>query len=167
MHANHVEMKRFKALLHSALRYLLKRNSLKSIKILYFGNILMKANTLQMALMWFLLTTLTTEVNALALVDLELKSSLNQPLDVTIELLTSAEEELDGLEIEVTGISPGGGGNMAVPHLQHELIRSETGNYIRVTSRDAVREPALIILVEITWSEGHFLREYSLLVDPK
>jgi pilus assembly protein FimV len=127
----------------------------------------MKVNALQMALMWFLLTTFYTAVNALALVDLELKSSLNQPLDVRIGLMTSAVEELDGLVVKVTGINPGGGGYLTVPHLQHELIRSETGNYLRITSRDAIREPVLSFLVEIIWDEGHFLREYSLLIDPK
>ena len=48
-----------------------------------------------------------------------------------------------------------------------DVIYQETGNYLRITTRDAVREPVISFLVEMNWSGGHFLREYSLLIDPQ
>ena len=37
---------------------------------------------------------------------------------------------------------------------------------IRVTTRQPVREPFLDFLIEASWSKGHLLRQYTLLVDP-
>ena len=37
---------------------------------------------------------------------------------------------------------------------------------VRITSRDAVQEPFLDFLLEISWSKGRLLREYTVLVDP-
>ena len=127
----------------------------------------MKTNALLITLMLLFMATLSPVVSALALVDLELKSSLNQQLDVRIRLLTSAADELDSLTINVKALSYTGAGHLALPHLQYELIREETGNYLRITTRDAVREPVISFLVEMNWSGGHFLREYSLLIDPQ
>jgi pilus assembly protein FimV len=127
----------------------------------------MKKNTLLISLMLLFMTTLSPVVAALALADLELKSSLNQQLDVRIRLLTSAPDELDSLTVHVKALSHAGTGHLASPQLLYELIREESGNYLRITTRDAVREPVISFLVEMNWSGGHFLREYSLLIDPQ
>jgi pilus assembly protein FimV len=127
----------------------------------------MKTNTLSITLMLLFLTAISPDVSALALADLDLKSSLNQQLDVRIRLLTSSADELDSLTIHVKALSHAGAGHLALPHLQYELIREETGNYLRITTRDAVREPVISFLLDINWSGGHFLREYSLLIDPQ
>ena len=37
---------------------------------------------------------------------------------------------------------------------------------IRVTTQQSVREPFLDFLIEASWSKGHLLRQYTLLVDP-
>ncbi len=127
----------------------------------------MKTNALLITVMLLFMATLSPVVSALALVDLELKSSLNQQLDVRIQVLTSAADELDSLTINVKALSYAGAGHLALPHLQYELIREETSNYLRITTRDAVREPVIRFLVEMNWSGGQFLREYSLLIDPQ
>ena len=127
----------------------------------------MKTKALLITLMLLFVTTLPPVVSALALVDLDLKSSLNQQLDVRIRLLTSTADELDGVTVNVKALSQAGAGYLAIPHFQHELIRDDTGNYLRITTRDAVREPVISFLVEMNWAGGHLLREYSLLIDPQ
>ena len=125
----------------------------------------MKSRALQIISVCLFVTMLSADVHALALTDPELKSSLNQRLDVRIRLLTSAANEMESLEIKVTVLNEGAGNHM-LPHLQHELIQDETGTYIKVTTRDAVREPVFRFLVEAIWSTGRYLREYSVLIDP-
>lgn len=126
---------------------------------------IMKSKVFSIITLCLLVTTPSTGVFALALADLELKSSLNQQLDVRIRLLTTAADELENLEVKVTPL-PSGPGNLGVLHLQNELIQDDTGNYIKVTTKEAVREPVIGLLVEVIWPGGRYLREYSLLIDP-
>jgi len=112
----------------------------------------MKTKALLITLMLLFVTTLPPVVSALALVDLD---------------LTSTADELDGVTVNVKALSQAGAGYLAIPHFQHELIRDDTGNYLRITTRDAVREPVISFLVEMNWAGGHLLREYSLLIDPQ
>ena len=52
--------------------------------------------------------------------------------------------------------------------MRFEIVRSGTtdGNYVRITTANAITEPFLTFLVEATWSRGRLLREYTVLLDP-
>jgi pilus assembly protein FimV len=50
--------------------------------------------------------------------------------------------------------------------LKFQLVTGEGAPYVRVTSRDSIRDPFLTFLVEISWAEGRLVREYTLLIDP-
>lgn len=103
---------------------------------------------------------------ALALSEAELRSSLNQPLEARIGLLALTDGELSSLNVKISSADKGIA-NQPFQQLKHELLEDEQGHYIRVTSVDAVREPILVFKVEINWSKGHLVREYSLLIDPR
>jgi pilus assembly protein FimV len=100
---------------------------------------------------------------ALALTEAELKSHLNQQLDVRIGLLTDQAAELDDLKISLTYIAEN---NVARYKLKYELIKSDEGNYLKITTHDVIREPIIEFTVDIGWSDGHVVREYSFLIDP-
>ncbi|MBF8268600.1 MAG: pilus assembly protein FimV, partial [Gammaproteobacteria bacterium] len=53
------------------------------------------------------------------------------------------------------------------PNLKYEIKENENGHYISITSRDVVKEPVMNFSLEVTWSKGHLIREYSLLIDPR
>ena len=101
---------------------------------------------------------------ALAVSDIELSSSLNQQLDARIFLLSATESELHSLKVSVQQAESGTQGNMK---LEHEVVEDGERPYIKITSKDAVREPVLNLQIELSWSTGRLLREYSLIIDPQ
>ena len=106
-------------------------------------------------------------VHALAMSEIELKSSLNQPLNAIINL-TAKADELDSLNISVSRMADKSGALQHWPSIKVRLIRKEGGkNYLSITSEDVIREPVLNFLLELDWSQGRILREYSLLIDPQ
>lgn len=104
---------------------------------------------------------------ALGLTEIRLNSSLNQPLNAIIELKSASAAELDSLSIIVGRNTSSSSRAAHWPDIKAELVRMEKGNsYVKLTSKDAVREPVLNFLVEASWSTGRILREYKLLLNP-
>ena len=109
---------------------------------------------------------LSPAVMALTITDVDLKSHLNQPLDARIYLLDVTEGDLGSLKIELR--DTGAYNNQRHIALHYQVMQDENGqHYIQITTRDAVREPILTFLLEANWSNGRFLREYSLIMDPQ
>jgi len=108
-----------------------------------------------------------SNAQALALSEARLNSSLNQTLDATIELRSATAAELDSLNIYVSRIESEISIRGIWPEVKVELVRLEKGNsYLKITSKDNVREPVLNFLLELTWSTGRIQREYTLLLNP-
>ena len=103
-------------------------------------------------------------VAALAVSDIELSSSLNQQLDARIFLLSSTESELSSLKVSVRQAGSGTQGDVI---LEHEVVKDGERRYIKITSKDTVREPVLNLQIELSWSTGRLLREYALIIDPQ
>lgn len=104
---------------------------------------------------------------ALALSEITLNSSLNQTLDATVEISAATTQELDSLNIAVARLETRPG-SYQWPGVKVELIRVENGkSYLKLTSREAVREPVLNFLLELDWTTGRIKREYSLLINPR
>jgi pilus assembly protein FimV len=108
--------------------------------------------------------------HALAVGSIEGKSYLNQPLEARIPLTSVTATELKSLRVNLApsevyqraGIDLG----PEQAGLQFQLVTGEGAPYVRVTSRDSIRDPFLTFLVEISWAEGRLVREYTLLLDP-
>lgn len=100
---------------------------------------------------------------SLALSEAELKSHLNQQLDIRIGLLTDQLAELDDLKISLSYTTKN---NVSRYQLKYEVIKSDEGNFLKITSHDAIREPIIEFTLDIGWSDGHVVREYSFLIDP-
>ena len=119
-----------------------------------------------------MLGALTTgNVVALGLGEIDLKSALNQPLEAEVELLSATDAEMQELKVsmgsprafEQAGIDR----PLFLSKLKFNVIRNAAGKpVVRITSRDVIREPFLDFLMEISWSKGRLLREYTVLVDP-
>jgi len=123
---------------------------------------------LLMITLFFALTVAHPVAHALALAEVKLNSSLNQPLDATIELVSTNAAELDSLNISVSRLAGQVMGLYRWPHLKVEVIRPEQGrSYLKISSKDAVHEPIVEFLLELDWSNGQIKREYSLLINPQ
>ncbi len=109
--------------------------------------------------------------SALGLGKLDLFSSLNEPFDARIQLLSASVDELDSMKaglaspqaFERAGLVYGFG----LEQLKFEVRETEEGpDYIRVYSSQPIREPFLNFLLEVNWSQGRLFREYTVLLDP-
>lgn len=108
---------------------------------------------------------------ALGLGGIEVKSGLNEPLNAEIQVIQAVPGEADGLSVGLAsaddfarvGIDRG---RVDTP-LSFVVGRGSAGQtVIKVTSDKPVREPFLNFLLEVNWSKGRLLREYTVLLDP-
>jgi pilus assembly protein FimV len=102
---------------------------------------------------------------------LSVQSALGQPLRAEIELLSVAPEEIGSMDARLAS---------AEAFRQARIARSDAhGNlhftieqrpngtaYLKVTSTAPVQDPFLDLLIELNWSSGRILREYTVLLDP-
>lgn len=112
-----------------------------------------------------------TNVMALGLGEIELKSALNQPLDAEVELLSATGPELGELKVALASgqafANAGIERTLFLNKLQFSVGHNTAGTpVVRISSRDVVREPFLDFLLEMSWSKGRLVREYTVLVDP-
>gem|GEM_PF-5503742 len=109
---------------------------------------------------------------ALGLGDIRLSSALNEPLRAEIELLAVTPEELDNLTVQLAAPETFQRYNLDRPMfltgLRFDVEKSgrTDSNVIRVSSTGPITEPFITFLVEVTWSRGRLLREYTVLLDP-
>jgi pilus assembly protein FimV len=108
---------------------------------------------------------------ALGLGDIQLHSALNEPLDADIELVSAAPDELSSLKATLANRETFARYGLERPaslqDLEFRVTRSNDGrNVLKVRSREPITEPFMSFLVEVSWSRGRLLREYTLLMDP-
>lgn len=110
-------------------------------------------------------------VHALGMGEIEVNTSLNQPLDAKIKLFSATPDELNSLKVEMASkdvFSRIGIDRLPILlDLEFELVSTGAGApYIKVSSSKAVKEPFLDFLLTINWANGQMMREYTLLLDP-
>ncbi len=108
--------------------------------------------------------------SALGLGEIELKSTLNQPLNAEIKLLhlrDLGEREIlvdiaSSADFQRAGVDR----TFFLNDLKFDIIiDNPTGPIIKVTSSKLIREPFLNFILETQWPNGRILREYTLLMD--
>lgn len=96
-------------------------------------------------------------------------SGLGQPLRAEIELKASAEE-LQSLSAKVASVEAFRQANVTyssvMPGLRFGIENRGNRAFVTVRSDRPVNEPFLALLVELNWSSGRLLREYTFLLDP-
>ena len=109
---------------------------------------------------------LNANVFALGMGELELKSTLNQPLQAEITLTNI--DDLSEWEIKPSLASDGDFDRAGVEKIffLSDIDFDIQGNRIVLTSDKSVTEPFLNFLVQVNWPSGRVLREYTLLLDP-
>ena len=118
-----------------------------------------------------LLSAVSSWAFALGLGSIELNSGLNQPFDAKIELLSPTVDDLNTINIGLASIEDfqrvGIDRPFILSQLRFTVEEGESGpDYIRITSKDAIREPFLNFLLEANWSNGRLFRKYTVLLDP-
>lgn len=107
---------------------------------------------------------------ALGLGDIKLRSYLNQPLNADIAV-TAAPSDLGGAHVSLA--SPEAFTNAGIDRpdvltgLNFKLEKGADGKTrIHVGSSTPIKEPFLDFIVQVSWSKGKLLREYTVLLDP-
>jgi pilus assembly protein FimV len=103
---------------------------------------------------------------ALGLGEIESRSRLNQQVSATIPILSATGIELDSLTVELAGNDEFDRAGMERPEFLSTLKFTVENDTIRVTSKGIAREPFVSFLLDVKWSGGRLLREYTLLLDP-
>ncbi len=108
---------------------------------------------------------------AVGLGEIKLQSAMNEPLRAEIALLSVGD--LNESQIAAKLASPedfqraGVEREFQLADLHFKVDLSNTANpVIRVSSRHPMKEPYLNFLLELRWTSGRLLREYTLLLDP-
>ena len=107
---------------------------------------------------------------ALGLGDAELRSRLNEPLEVEIDVVGAAPQS-DGLNATIGTKARRYSADPAAlalsSRLRAEVAVDAAGRaHIRVTTERAVREPVVSFLLVVENAREHVMREYTLLLDP-
>jgi pilus assembly protein FimV len=108
---------------------------------------------------------------ALGLGRLAVQSALGETLRAEIDVTSLTPEEAGNLVVRVAPPeayrAAGVDYNAVLPATQVTLQRRADGRpYLRLNSDRAVQEPFVDVILEINWSSGRLVREYTLLFDP-
>jgi len=110
-------------------------------------------------------------VHAVGLGNLTLNSYLGQPFKAEIDLVAVEEEEIPSLVVRLASRDTFRQANVDyAPFLfTFEFSvenRADGQPYIKITSPQRVVKPFLSMLIELNWSSGRLIREYTVLLDP-
>ena len=107
---------------------------------------------------------------SLGIGEIKLHSALNQNLDAEISLTLSGESVSD---IKVNLAPPekfdeaGVSWTYFLSKIKFETVTHSNGTaIIKLTSKEALKEPFLDFLLEVSWPKGNLYREFTVLVDP-
>ena len=102
---------------------------------------------------------------------LTILSALGQPLSAEIDLVSVQKDEVSSLAIRLAPPEAFTKANITFsPALIGARLsiekRADGQPYAKITSSRSVNEPFISVLVELSWSRGRLVREYTALIDP-
>lgn len=98
-------------------------------------------------------------------------SALGQPLKAEVEVTAVDKAEKSSLRAQLASVDAYKNAGIdypyGIPKLKFQLEDRENGeSFINITSAQPVNAPFLTLLVELSWSSGKLMREYTFLLDP-
>ena len=116
------------------------------------------------------LALLPSIVNAAGLGRLTVISGLGEPLNAEIELIGTTPEELSSLTASIAPAEAYSAQGLERPGISSAIkinIDNKSGTpVLKLSTRQAVTDPFLDMLVQVDWATGRLLREYTILLDP-
>src|SRR5436305_120874 len=118
-----------------------------------------------------LLLALPSAALALGLGDIRLLSPLNAPLDAEVDLVDVAPDEANTVQAQLASRETFARYGLDWPAylagVQVRTVRAPDGRQmLKLRSTEAIAEPFITLLVDVNWSRGHLVREYTMLLDP-
>ncbi|MGA7823216.1 MAG: FimV/HubP family polar landmark protein, partial [Steroidobacteraceae bacterium] len=108
---------------------------------------------------------------AVGLGDIHLLSPLNAPLNAEIEVTDVAPDEVNTLQVSLAPRDTFAAQGLDYPtyltSVQVKAVRTPDGReVVKLTSTDPITEPFITLLIQVIWSHGQLVREYTMLLDP-
>ena len=108
---------------------------------------------------------------ALGMGDIEINSTLNQPLKAKVNLIELEPGDAQNLIVSLGSnnafIRAGIDRPFFLTKMRFKVFTNKAGKaFIEITSKRPVVEPFLNFLVQVDWPEGRLFREYTILLDP-
>ncbi|HVH83835.1 MAG TPA: hypothetical protein VM713_05920, partial [Steroidobacteraceae bacterium] len=118
-----------------------------------------------------LLLALPSAAFALGLGDIHLNSALNSPLDAEIEITDVAPDEVSTLRATLAPREVFSQNGIDYPtyltSVQLRTVETKDGRHIiKLKSTEAITDPFITLLINVTWVHGQLVREYTMLLDP-
>lgn len=108
--------------------------------------------------------------SALGLGNARVVSKLNQPLNIELELLATNPKELLNMAPALASPDDFERAGIDRPNYLNAVqfkVETQGGkSFVRLTTKEAIKEPMVNLLVELTWSQGRILKDYTVLLDP-
>ena len=108
--------------------------------------------------------------SALGLGEIKMNSAMNEPMDAEIVILNLGDLTENEVQVKLAGAADferaGVERLFSLTDLKFTLDLSKSSRpLIRVTSQKPIKEPYLDFLVDMRWTSGRMLREYTVLMD--
>ncbi len=123
---------------------------------------------------WILVAVLATApvfAYALGIGKLMLRSGLDEPLNGEIEVLSVSPQELKTLKTSLASRADFENAGIERPYfltgIKYDVVQHQDGrSFLQLTTDEPIREPFLHLLLQVEWSGGKLIREYTALLDP-
>lgn len=113
---------------------------------------------------------LSASIHAVGMGGINVASALGQPLKAEIDLMAVSKSEKDSLVARLASTDSYKAAGLDYPYgnkFKFEIQSRANGEpYIKVSSAQAINDPFVSLLVELSWSAGKLSREYTFLLDP-
>jgi len=98
------------------------------------------------------------------------QSALGEPLRVEISLISVSEQDAISLKAKLATPDNFQAVGLEYPYhlsrLSFDIVERNNRYFIRVTSKEAVTDSFVNLLIELNWRSGKLMREYTFLLDP-
>ncbi len=103
--------------------------------------------------------------------EIKLHSALNQNLNAEIGLVVSAGEDVADIKVSLAPPAKFDEAGVAWSYFLSKIkfepvVKSNGSVVIKLSSREALKEPFLNFLLQVSWPKGNLYREFTVLVDP-
>ncbi len=133
--------------------------------------IMVKSSIKISGLLVSMLLLASSQAQSAGLGRLSVLSSLGQPLNAEIELLSVQQEEISQIEASLAGADAfrqaGIERSSTLADLRLSVDRRANGQpVVKITSSSPVSDPFVDMLIELNWNTGRIVREYTVLLNP-
>ena len=108
--------------------------------------------------------------HALGLGDMRVRSYLNQPLHLEIQLVDVGNLPSSGIQAKVASVEDFNRAGLervlSLDLLTFKIKKKAGRTFLDIRSTEPVTDPYLDLLIDLAWSKGQVYRAYTVLLDP-